>query len=304
MRRLIINADDLGLSVAVSRGIEHAHRHGPVTSASLLANYPGFDAGVRVAMENPGLGVGVHLNLIRGEPLCPPDDVAPLLEGGRFLGSFWRIGRVCAIPEYLRAAEREYRAQIERVLDAGLRPDHLDFEKHHGMWGPLYRLGCRLAGEYGLAIRAYHEPLVFIWRHLDFPSARAFWLSLHLHLYQKFAHRFARRFPMVGEPAAPGGEGDNGGFPCPARPGWFFGQAHIGLVDENLLAGLIANCPEGTSELMCHPGFRDFDEERRLAPLVGKTWITGRRDGELRALTARDWRAFASERGVELARYR
>ena len=297
MRRLIVNADDLGLSVAVSRGIEHAHRQGPVTSASLIANYPGFAEGVRVAEENPELGVGVHLNLIRGEPLCRPEDVAPLLEGERFIGSFWHIGRVCAIPEYLRAAEREYRAQIEKVLDAGLRPDHLDFEKHHGMWGPLYRLGCRLAAEYGLNIRSYHEPLIHIWRHLDFPNARALWLSLHLHLYQKVAHRFARRFP------APGTAGPDGAF-RPGRPANFFGQAHIGLVSEELLAGLLGNCPEGTSELMCHPGFRDFDEERRLAPLVGKTWITGRRDSELRALPARDWREIARANGVELVRYR
>lgn len=302
MKKLIINADDLGLSVAVSRGIEHAHRRGCVTSATLLANYPGFDEGVRVARDNPELGVGIHLNLIRGFPLCPPDAVAPLLEGGRFPGRFWHIGRICGIPEYLQAAEREYRAQIEKVLAAGVRPDHLDFEKHHGMWAPLYRLGCRLAGEYGLGVRAYNEPLVFVWRHLPSPGARALWLSLHLHLYQLWAHRFARKFPQPGA-GNPGG-GENSGQPCPPRPRYFFGQTHIGRLDGEFLEALLASCPEGVSELMCHPGFRDYAEEERIAPLVGKTWITSCRDGELRALTARDWRAFARAHGVELGTYR
>ena len=54
MRRLIINADDLGLSVAVSRGIEHAHRHGPVTSASLLANYPASTRACGWRWKTPG----------------------------------------------------------------------------------------------------------------------------------------------------------------------------------------------------------------------------------------------------------
>src|SRR5579863_7236158 len=87
MRSLIVNADDLGWTAGVNRGIGEAHRHGIVTSASLLANGRAFDDGVKMAHELPGLGVGVHLNLSDGRPTAPADEVKSLLnEKGEFAG--------------------------------------------------------------------------------------------------------------------------------------------------------------------------------------------------------------------------
>ncbi|MGC0774685.1 MAG: ChbG/HpnK family deacetylase, partial [Candidatus Acidiferrum sp.] len=71
MRNLIVNADDLGWTEGVNRGIAEAHRNGIVTSASLLANGAAFASGVEVTRKTPGLGVGVHLNLSDGEPVAP-----------------------------------------------------------------------------------------------------------------------------------------------------------------------------------------------------------------------------------------
>ncbi|GHS91574.1 hypothetical protein FACS1894139_05830 [Planctomycetales bacterium] len=281
-KKLIINADDLGLSRAVSRGIETAHRQGAVTSASLLVNFPAFAAGVRVARDNPRLGVGVHLNIIRGAPTIAPEKVKPLLgDDGNFTGNFWEIGRRGKSAEFLAAAAAEYRAQIEKALAAGVAIDHLDFEKHHGVWRPLYEIGRQLAAEYRVGLRVYREPLFFVWRHLSFPTAGALAASARLWLYQRYAHRQR------------GADAVN----------YFFGQSHIGRLDEKFMLALIANCPVGVSELMCHPGLRDADEETALAPLVGKTWITAQRDRELAALTARDWRAVAGEYGVALGKF-
>src|SRR5215468_1191072 len=87
MRNLIVNADDLGWTAGVNRGIAEAHRNGIVTSTSLLANGCAFSDGVKAAAELPGLGIGVHLNLTDGAPSAPPSQVPSLLdENGRFSG--------------------------------------------------------------------------------------------------------------------------------------------------------------------------------------------------------------------------
>lgn len=281
-RRLIINADDLGLSVAVSRGIEMAHREGMVTSATLMANMPGFEEGVRVARENPALGVGVHLNLIRGCPVAAEGLVRPLLDsGGRFFSDFFTIGRLCSLPEYLQAAEIEYRAQIEKVLAAGVQPDHLDFEKHHGVWRPLYALGARLAAEYGLGIRAYYEPLWFVLRNLPFPGVRRFWRSCHMFFYQFFRVRRAAVF----------------------SPDYFFGQSHIGALSREYLRDLIRNLPVGVSELMCHPGMRDEVEENGVATEAGASWITGARVNDLAVVADPEIQLLAQQSGIILGTY-
>ncbi len=281
-RTLIVNADDLGLSVAVSRGIEAAHRGGLVTSATLMANMPGFDEGVRVAHDNPALGIGVHLNLIRGCPVADELHVYPLLgPGGRFIPEFFAIGRLAATAAYQRAAEIEYRAQIEKVLAAGIRPDHLDFEKHHGVWRPLYEIGMRLAREYGLGLRSYHEPLFFVLRELPFPGVRPFWKSCHLFFYQRC--RLKR--------------------PSVFSPDYFFGQSHIGALTREYLRALLQHLPEGVSELMCHPGMRDEEEENGVAGAAGASWITQARVNDLAAVADPEIRLLAQESNVRLATY-
>ncbi len=282
MKRLIVNADDLGLSVAVSRGIEKGFREGLVTSATLMANMPGFEEGVRVSRDNPELGIGVHLNLIRGLPLSPADEVAPLLgPGGTFINSFYHIGRVSANKDYIAAAEREYRAQIEKVLDAGIKPDHIDFEKHHGIWRNLYNLADRLAGEYGLGIRSYYEPFFFVWQNLPSPGLGAMWKSLHLFTYQFFRHKRPKAF----------------------SPDYFFGQSHIGKLDRDFLRQLLYNLPEGTSELMCHPGLRDGEEEEGVSEAVGDSWITGCRINDLAALADPEINILAGNLDIKLGTF-
>ncbi len=261
-RRLIINADDLGLTPEVSLGIEQSFQTGVVSSASLMANMPGFDAGVQVALRNPGLGIGVHLNLIRGLPLSTEDTVLPLLNpGGKFIDNIFHIGQRSANPDYQIAAEIEYRAQIERILDSGVRPDHLDFEKHHGIWQDLYTIGIRLAKEYKLAIRCYHEPLFWVMENLPFAGYRNLWRSLHLRIYNTLFHR-----KLDG-----------------VMPDFFFGQTHIGRIDKSYLLALFSNLPPGTSELMTHPGF--IIPKPQLTSELGTSWITESRQAELEALT-------------------
>lgn len=283
-RRLIVNADDLGLSVCVSRGIERAHRDGILTSATLMAGCPGFDEGVRVARENPSLGVGVHLNLVRGLPVAEPAAITPLLgEDGCFRFSPAGWGRVCKQPRILAAAEVEYRAQIEKILAAGICPTHLDFEKHHAVWKPLYGLACHLAGEYGIPVRSLQEPVWLAARTLPWAGWRALVASGKMRTYVTLRHRKFRATP---------------------KPDHFWGQTHIGRINVPFLRALIAALPAGTSELMTHPGFYDNAEMERLRPWIGTSWIQENREVELAALCDPGVRLALRESGIHPITYR
>lgn len=151
-RQLIVNADDLGLADSIDMGILEAHREGIVTSASIVATGETFEPAARRLRETPSLGVGVHLNFYRGRTLLPAAQVPTLLgPDGRLPGS-WRtiVSRLLARRIDLDELEAELRAQIRRVLEAGLLPDHVDSEKHLHMWPSVYERVCGLAEEHGI----------------------------------------------------------------------------------------------------------------------------------------------------------
>ncbi len=280
-KELIVNADDLGLTDKVSLGIEKSYLQGIVSSTSIMANTPGFSEGVQVALRNPGLGVGIHLNIIRGWPLGEIEEIHPLLDNdGRFISNMFHIGRLAANRDFLKAAEIEYRLQIERVLDSGIKPDHLDFEKHHGIWKNLYKLGEQLATEYKLALRSYHEPLLFVLQNLPFPGYGKIWKALHLKCYETVFHR---------NPTVP-------------APDYFFGQTHIGRINRDFLLSLLAKLPEGVSEIMTHPGYNI--PENFLQSETGSSWINTLREAELAALCDPEVRDKLHNFGIKLTTFR
>jgi len=158
---LSVNADDFAWSKSVNSGIVEAHLHGIVTSSSIIAAGSAFDHGVELALDTPTLVMGMHLNIFRGSTVLPPDRVPTLCgEDGRLLGSWKRIvarlatGRID--PAQVKA---ELRAQIEKVLAAGITPAHFDSEKHLHLWPSVFRIVCDLAVEYGVArVRVVREP--------------------------------------------------------------------------------------------------------------------------------------------------
>ena len=132
--RLVVNADDFGMSAAISRGILRAHRDGIVTSTSLLGNAPDLPGARAMLSEAPNLGVGVHLALCGGSPVAPADNVRSLLAPD---GAFWPRGQDF-ITAWMKGrvlpseVERELEAQVARVRDAGISIDHLDTHHHLG----------------------------------------------------------------------------------------------------------------------------------------------------------------------------
>jgi len=136
-RRLIVNADDYGLTAGVSRGILEAHRHGIVTSTTLLVNRP-LDAALIEELEASGLGVGLHMNLTLGPPVAPGKRVGSLVDAeGRFIRDAREAAR--------RARPEEARIELGMQIDEfrkimGRFPTHLDSHHHVGRHEPILEL--------------------------------------------------------------------------------------------------------------------------------------------------------------------
>lgn len=160
-RQLVVNADDLGWSGSINRGIVEAHVDGIVTSASLLVTAPAFEDAVELAKTAPALSLGVHLNFYRGQPILDPARLRSLTgDDGRFLGSVERIVWSLITRRLdMRELADEFRAQIELVKSLGVEPSHLDSDKHLHLWPSVFELVCDLAVEYGIRnVRLLREP--------------------------------------------------------------------------------------------------------------------------------------------------
>jgi hopanoid biosynthesis associated protein HpnK len=285
MRNLIVNADDLGWSEGVNRGIAEAHRNGIVTSASLLANGRAFASAVELARATPGLGVGVHLNLSDGPPCADPETITTLLnDDGEFAdGPEALLLRKARRGLDVREVECEWEAQIERVQSAGISPTHLDGHKHVHMLPGLFETALRLAKRHGIAsIRIAHED----------SRLRA---ALAAGQYSGIVMRQgvqARGLKLLA----------NNARRLAAHAGisasdYFCGIAQTGQLTREGVANLLRMLPAGTTELMCHPGFSD-DDLRRSA-----TRLTDSRPREVAILTDADIRKLVASEGIRLVDY-
>jgi predicted glycoside hydrolase/deacetylase ChbG (UPF0249 family) len=158
MKFLIVNADDFGLTSGVNRAVIEAHTRGILTSTTVMANMPAFEDAVRLAKDHPGLGIGLHFNITQGAPIAEAARVRSLLdERGEFLGTSTAL-LVRSLAGRLRVSEveLELRAQIERVLRAGLQLTHVDSHKHAHALPQVAGVIARVIGDYG--IRAVRLP--------------------------------------------------------------------------------------------------------------------------------------------------
>ncbi len=287
MRNLIVNADDLGWTEGVNRGIAEAHRNGIVTSVSLLANGGAFASGVELARTTPGLGVGVHLNLSDGEPVAERELVTTLLnDRGELEGKtetlLLRLARRSVL---LREIEQEWDAQIQKVRDSGIEPTHLDGHRHVQMLPGLFEIALRLAKKHGIAaIRISHEE----------SSLRA---ALSTGAKQKGRVVMkqgvqARGLKLLAHDARE--QAERAGI---ATADYFCGIAQTGELTKEGLLRLLEILPEGTTELMCHPGYLDEDLAKSA------TRLQSSRQMEVAILTNTEIRNLVASQGIRLIDY-
>ena len=193
MRRLIVNADDFGLTGGINRAILDLYRVGGLTSSTLMAASPQSAEAVALAKQETSLGVGCHVVLLDGFPSAEPASIASLLSANdtsrfRFtLGEFVRdlyLGRI--EPAHI---EREATAQLLHLQQAGVRVTHIDTHKHTHMFPAVLDAVTRAATACG--VRAIRNPFEPAWSMVATPNAGSI-RKLQVHLLRRFHKMFLR----------------------------------------------------------------------------------------------------------------
>lgn len=263
----MVNADDFGFTPDVNEGVVEAHCRGILTAATLMANGPAFGDAVRLARDTPSLDIGCHLVLIGGDSLVsgkPYPLTVPQLVGA--------LAR-----RDLRPYD-ELKAQVRKIVDAGIRPSHLDTHKHTHLAPPVLDAVAQLSEEFGIrwVRRPFDFPLLAM-RGVVPPLQRMTSSALGL---------LRRRFHRVLEKHG-----------CRTTT-HFAGFQITGRFRTEELVELLGMLPEGSTELMVHPG--RCGDALRHAP----TRLKESRERELEALLAPQVREALTRHSIELVDYR
>jgi predicted glycoside hydrolase/deacetylase ChbG (UPF0249 family) len=268
--RLIINADDFGISQGVNIGIIEAAVAKVVTSTSMIVNLPGFADALDRAVSCPSLSLGLHLNLTVGRPLA---DVPSLTR--RRTGEFYPLPMLIARASLglLKASDiaRECLAQIDRMIEAGFPPTHLDSHRHVHSHPAISSAVTRAAASRGVfQVRVPCEPL-----RVNASDWRATLKKAGLLISTRLSGRAGADYRAIN----------------------FVGLSlQGGKSFATRLFALIPRLPAGTTELMTHPGYAD--------PLLAEQdSYTLERETELKVLCSREFRELLVRRGVTLTRF-
>lgn len=271
MTELIVNADDFGEYRCVSAGILQCIDVGSVLATGVMANSPLFGELAAELVRRPWVDYGVHLNLSRGRPLTARmADECMAGSGGLFSGKFRAALAVLSGRLPVACVEQEWRAQIERALDAGLTLRFLNSHEHVHLIPALRRLTGKLARAYGIPWVRVLRPERSGWS----PGA---WLrSAAVALLQGRAVDDLMHSPVC------------------------IGLAASGRLDPFVLRQLLARLPaQGCFELMCHPGQLDLQEVSDRSLLAYHRW-----DDELRMLCSPDFPALCAASRLTMTRFR
>jgi predicted glycoside hydrolase/deacetylase ChbG (UPF0249 family) len=260
MKRLIINSDDYGRTPEISRGIRESHLRGVVTSTTCMMNIPTTREDIAVALdETPALGMGVHLVLTMGSPISAAETVPSITDKS---GQFFKYAALVEQLPHVKRDEvkREWRAQVEAfVRAAGHKPTHLDSHHYSSYFSPaLFHGMLELAQEYDCAIRFPFTGDIS--KELEATNA-------HIpDLIKEFDPRHPDRFVVD-----------------------FYDE---GATPEELLR-ILSDLPDGTTEIMCHPGYTD-------QAFAKESVYNDQRDRELEILTDPTIREAIRKNGIQL----
>ncbi len=241
--RLIINADDFGLTLGVNRAIAELHQAHVLTSATLMATGAAFGDAVAIAHANPSLGVGCHVVLTDGEPVSPPNSIPTLLGAD---GKSFRPSLFDFMQSLMRGAireeeiEREAFAQVQKLQRAGIAVTHLDTHKHTHLFPAVARPLLRVAQR--CSIGAVRNPFEPAWSSRLAPNA--FVRRLQFHILSILGKKSFESLPQLKEGHVHTTDGT-------------IGVSATGQLDASSLRKILQAMPEGTWELVCHPGYND-----------------------------------------------
>jgi len=284
VRRLIINADDFGLTQGVNRAIAEAHNHGVVTSTTLMANGSAFGEAVELAQSSLRWSVGCHVVLVDGEPLIDPGRLSSLVarnNSQHFHNSLAAFAARAVLrqldPDQIEA---EVTAQIRKLQSKNIAVSHIDTHKHTHIFPIILEGLLRAARTCG--VTAIRNPFDVI--AADFVRAeKGLWKRYaQARTLRGLAGHFRRSVARAGL----------------RTPDGTLGIVVTGRLDTQVFHAIAETMPEGTWEFVCHPGYLDAD----LCSTA--TRLRESRERELAVLTSPDSRAALARRGIELISYR
>jgi predicted glycoside hydrolase/deacetylase ChbG (UPF0249 family) len=238
-----VNADDFGLTSGINRAVAELHAAGVLTSCTLMANAAATQEAIEIALRTPSLGVGCHIVLVDGKPVLPPGRIPSLVDSrtGRFLPTLSMfLVRLMADSIRPSEVEAEATAQMERLQASGVTLTHFDTHKHTHMFPTILKPLLRAAGARGVCrVRNPFEPGWSLRATARAPLLRRAQVRLLRRLLPKFHDAvYAEGFKTT-----------NGAI----------GVLATGTLNTNAISSLLWKVPEGTYELVTHPGYYDGD---------------------------------------------
>jgi len=283
VRRLIVNADDFGLTLGVNRAIAEAHQHGIVTSATLMANALAFDDAVLLAKSSTRWSIGCHAVLVDGEPLIDPGRLSSLVSRNsrRFRDGFSGFA-LRALSGWLDPdqVEAEATAQIRKLQSHNIEVSHFDSHKHTHMFPAALAGMLRAARTCGVG--AVRNPFEVVAANFVRAQEGLWKRYAQVRTLRGLAGHFRKAVAKAGL----------------RTPDGTLGIVATGSLDAQLFRAIAEHMPEGTWEFVCHPGYLD-DDLRSISTRLRESRVR-----ELAVLTAPESREALASRGVELICYR
>lgn len=272
--RIVVTADDFGLSPQVDAGILEAFHHGVVRSTALLVNFPDVSDSIARLRQAPGLEVGIHLNLTAGPSVSPAQHVSSLIgANGSFHNFTTFFSRVALGRIDWEEASREWEAQMERGIGMGCQFTFLTSHQHVHMLPTAARVFAKLARKYGVRFARLSSFRLgeMLWP----PRPKVLALA-------PFVPAVRRVFQREGVFC------NNSIFEIPP------GKSDAALLQ---VCGIIESLGGGVHELVCHPGYVD-------PTLRSRDSYVAARPTELAVLVDAKLTTFLQTAGVELTTYR
>lgn len=265
MKKLILNADDYGACEEVNAAIEELALAGMLGGVSVLANGASWEAAADFLRAHPHVSAGIHLNVIEGLPVAGANATMVNRQGELAGRNAMMLRWVLQPRTVATAVEREWRAQIERLLQAGLRLTHADSHQHFHAFPPAFRLAVKLCQEYRIpALRWPGE-------HNDLKTRRLLTLALNANL--------AVSRPMLAQ--------------SPLRTNdHFLGFKRAGEYGLTELLADVATLRPGITEIALHPSLRNYSPYAAL-----------RGDDERRAVLSPEFRAQLVQHEIQLTQW-
>lgn len=278
-RRLIVNADDFGISAEVNEAVIRAFREGVLTSTSLMVTGAAFQQAVDLAKQNPGLAVGIHLVAVVGRSVLPHSEIPALVDEQ---GNFSNNSTLAGLKYYFsRRARRELRkelaAQFEKFHSTGLPLSHIDGHLHLHVHPVIFNAALELGGKYGarrMRVPAEERELA-----LAFDRSDVLRKTIHAMLFGGLGRYMKRNLRARS-------------FIFPER---VYGNLQSGRMSERYFLYALGNLTADTSEIYFHPAV--YADDKLLNDEEVQCSI------EFEALTSRRVREKVHELGIKLTNY-